>query len=290
VVATFVIFLREGIEASMIVAILLAYLDKIGQRRHFVDVLSGVAAALVLAGAGGAVAYVTIRDYAGSRVQTIFETCTYLLAAVILTYMTFWMRNHSRTISAELRSKTESAMSGGQRRGLFLLAFQAVGREGLETVVFTLAIVFSTSAHGALLGGGIGLVGAMAIAFAIYRLGKQINVGVFFKVVGALLMVFAAGLLVDAAENLQQLGWLPVLTHPLWNSGHVLSEDSAFGDVVHSFFGYVSRPTVLEVLVWVAYIAVALTAFLGIWGRLLQRALPATVRNERSRRSAADAG
>ena len=289
-VATFVIFLREGIEASMIVAILLAYLDKIGQRRHFVDVLSGVAAALVLAGAGGAVAYVTIRDYAGSRVQTIFETCTYLLAAVILTYMTFWMRNHSRTISAELRSKTESAMSGGQRRGLFLLAFQAVGREGLETVVFTLAIVFSTSAHGALLGGGIGLVGAMAIAFAIYRLGKQINVGVFFKVVGALLMVFAAGLLVDAAENLQQLGWLPVLTHPLWNSGHVLSEDSAFGDVVHSFFGYVSRPTVLEVLVWVAYIAVALTAFLGIWGSLLQRALPATVRNERSRRSAADAG
>jgi high-affinity iron transporter len=267
VVATFVIFLREGIEASMVVAILLAYLDKIGQRRHFVDVLSGVGAALVLAGAGGVAAYLTIRTYAGSRVQTVFETCTYLLAAVVLTYMTFWMRNHARTFSSELRARTSTALSGGARRGIFLLAFQAVGREGLETVVFTLAIVFSTSAAGSMAGGAIGLVGALAVAFAVYRLGKQINVALFFKVIGALLMVFAAGLLVDAVENMQQLGWLPVLTHPLWNSGHVLSEDSALGDVVHSFFGYVSRPTVLEVAVWVLYVAVAVTAFLGLWSR-----------------------
>jgi high-affinity iron transporter len=267
VVATFVIFLREGIEASMIVAILLAYLDKIGQRRHFVDVLSGVGAALVLAGAGGVAAFLTIRTYAGSRVQTVFETCTYLIAAAVLTYMTFWMRNHAPTFSRELRARTSTALSGAARRGIFLLAFQAVGREGLETVVFTLAIVFSTSAAGSLAGGAVGLVGALAVAFAVYRLGKQINVALFFKVIGALLMVFAAGLLVDAVENMQQLGWLPLLTHPLWNSGHVLSQDSALGDVVHSFFGYVSRPTVLEVAVWLLYVAVAVTAFLGLWSR-----------------------
>jgi high-affinity iron transporter len=267
VVATLVIFLREGIEASMIVAILLAYLDRIGQRRHFVDVFSGVACALVLAAGGGVAVYSPVRAWSGTRVQTIFETATYLLAAAVLTYMTFWMRNHSRTINAELTTKTETALNSGARRGLFLLAFQAVGREGLETVVFTLAIIFSTSAKGAAWGAGIGLALALGCAFAIFKLGKRINVAVFFKVVGALLMVFAAGLLVDAVENLQQLGWLPVLTRPLWNSGGLLSEDSAFGDIIHSFFGYVSRPTPLELGVWVVYAAVAVTAFLGLWHR-----------------------
>ncbi len=265
----------------MIIAILLAVLDKIGQRRHRADVFAGVGAALLLSAAGGIAAYFTIRTYAGSRVQTIFETCTYVLAAAVLTYMTFWMRNHARTISSELRERTTSALSSGQRRGLFLLAFQAVGREGLETVVFTLAIVFSTSTSGALGGAGLGLVVSLVIAFAVYRLGKQINVAVFFKVIGAVLMVFAAGLLVDTVENLQELGWLPMVSHPLWNSGHLLSEDSALGDVVHSFFGYVSQPTVLEVIVWIGYIAVAVTAFLGLWSRLGRRLAPATIADRR---------
>src|SRR5258708_15858610 len=103
-VATFVIFLREGVEASMIVAILLAYLNRSGKRRHFRDVFAGVAAALILAGAGGLAAYFTIRTYAGSRVQSIFETVTYLLAAPVLTYMTFWMRSHARGLKRELHS------------------------------------------------------------------------------------------------------------------------------------------------------------------------------------------
>src|SRR5258708_12901105 len=92
--ATFVIFLREGVEASMIVAILLAYLNRSGKRRHFRDVFAGAAAALILAGAGGLAAYFTIRPYAGSRVQSIFETVTYLLAAPVLTYMTFCLPSH----------------------------------------------------------------------------------------------------------------------------------------------------------------------------------------------------
>ncbi|HUO47255.1 MAG TPA: FTR1 family protein [Acidimicrobiales bacterium] len=273
-VATFVIFLREGIEASMIVAILLAYLDRIGQRRHFVDVLAGVGAALVLAAGAGVIAYVTIHTYAGSTAQTIFETVTYLLAAVVLTYMTFWMRNHARSFSADLQAKTEAAVSKGERRGLFLISFQAVGREGVETVVFTLAIVFSTSAKGAMTGALVGLLVALGVAFAVYRLGKRLNVALFFKVIGALLMVFAAGLLVDAVENMQQLGWLPVLTHPMWNTNGFLDEGSTLGDIVHSFFGYVGQPTPLEVAVWVGYVLIAVTAFLGLWRR--PRPVPAT--------------
>ncbi len=270
-VATFVIFLREGIEASMIVAILLAYLQQIGQRRYFRDVFLGVAAALILSGGAGVAAYFTIRTYAGSRVQTIFETATYLLAAVLLTYMTFWMRNHARQFTSELRARTDEALTGGARRSIGFIAFQAVGREGVETVVFTLAIVFSTSAASAMTGAVTGLVISLALAFFIYRLGRRINVVAFFKVVGALLMVFAAGLLVDAVENLQHLGWLPFLTRPLWNSGRLLSEESALGDVVHSFFGYVSQPNPLEVMTWVLYVAVAVTAFLGLWSRLRRR-------------------
>jgi high-affinity iron transporter len=262
VAATFVIFLREGIEASMIVAILLASLDRLGQRRHFRDIYAGVAAALVLVAAGGAAAYLTIRTYAGSRVQTIFETATYLVAAAVLTAMTFWMRNHAPRLSAELRERTEAALDGRTRWGLGLLAFQAVGREGLETMVFTLAIVFASGTHGPLAGGAAGLAVSLAVAFAIYRLGKRINVAVFFKVIGALLMVFAAGILVDAVENLQQLGWLPILTHTMWNTHRQLSENSALGDIFHSFFGYSDAPTVGQAVVYVAYLAVTVTAFL----------------------------
>jgi high-affinity iron transporter len=262
--ATLVIFLREGVEASMIVAILLAYLSRIGRREHFRDVSLGVGAALILATAGGAVAYETIRSYDGSRVQTIFETVTFLVAATVLTYMTFWMRAHARSLSRELRERAEAALDGRARWGLGLLAFQAVGREGLETVVFTLAIIFSTSTAGALTGAAIGLAGALGVAFVIYRLGHRLNLGRFFTVIGLLLMIFAAGLLADAVENLQQLGWLPLLDSPMWHSAALLSEDSSFGDVLHSFFGYSDAPTPLQLLVYVGYLAAVIVAFLGL--------------------------
>jgi high-affinity iron transporter len=269
--ATLVIFLREGVEASMIIAILLAYLNRIGRREHFRDVFVGVGAALLLATAGGLAAYLTIRSYDGSRVQTIFETVTYLVAATVLTYMTFWMRKHARSLSKELRARADAALDGRARWGLGLLAFQAVGREGLETVVFTLAIVFSTSTAGALSGAVIGLAGSLGIAFVIYRLGHKLKLARFFTVIGVLLMVFAAGLLADAVENLQQLGWLPVLDAPLWHSARLLSEDSALGDVLHSFFGYSDAPTPLQVLIYAGYLTLVVLVYLGVRTRLAGR-------------------
>ncbi len=273
-IPTFVIFLREGVEASIIVAILLSYLDQIGQRRHFRDVFIGVAAALVVMLVGGIAAFLAIRTYAGSTAQTVFETVTYLVAAAVLTYMTFWMQAHSRTMSAELQRRSEDALEGRTRWGLGLLAFQAVGREGLETMVFTLAIVFASTnqaptaarGHGLLLGAVLGLLVALGIAYAIFKLGKRLNLGLFFRIVGVVLMVFAAGLLVDAVENMQQLGWLPFLDHTLWNSSRYLSESSSIGDVFHSLLGYADHPTVLQAIVWVTYLGVATTAFI-VMGR-----------------------
>jgi len=284
-IPTFVIFLREGIEASMIVAILLAYLDKINQRRHFRDVFVVVAAAMVLVLGGGIAAYFVIKQYEGSTVQTIFETITFLVAATVLTYMTFWMQSHSRTMSADLRRRSEEALNGRARFGLGLLAFQAVGREGLETMVFTLAIVFASSSqaatpthgHGLLFGALLGLAVALAIAYAIFKLGRRLNLGLFFRVIGVVLMVFAAGLLADAVENMQQLGWLPFLGHRLWDSSTFLNEDSSIGDVFHSLLGYADQPTVLQVIVWVTFVAVTSTLFIRMGRRASRPKGPSVV-------------
>jgi high-affinity iron transporter len=278
-IPTFVIFLREGVEASMIVAILLAYLDKIGQRRHFRDVFAGVAAAMVVVVAGGVAAYLVIKQYDGSTVQTVFETITYLVAAMVLTYMTFWMQAHSRTMSSDLQRRSEEALNGKARFGLGVLAFQAVGREGLETMVFTLAIVFASSRQAAtpvhgkllLLGAVLGLVVALAVAYAIFKLGRRLNLGLFFRTIGVVLMVFAAGLLADAVENMQQLGWLPFFGHTLWNTSGYLSEGSSLGDVFHSLLGYADQPTLLQVIVWVTFVSLSATLFIRM-GRRAARA------------------
>ena len=246
----------------MIIAILLAYLNRVGLRKHFRDVFIGVGAAMVLAAGGGAAAYLTIRTYDGSTVQTVFETITYLIAAAALTYMTFWMRSHARGLSGELRARADAAMSKGARTGLAVLAFQAVGREGLETVVFTLAIAFSTNGASTLIGASIGLAIAIAIAFAVYKLGHRLNLGRFFAIVGALLMFFGAGLLADAVQNMQELGWLPFGTRTLWNTSGFISESGTLGDIAHSFFGYADSPTVLQLAVYATYLAVALIFFL----------------------------
>jgi len=255
----------------MIVAILLAYLDRAGQRRHFRDVFAGVAVALVLVTAGGVAAFELIHRYSGSRVQTIFETVTYVIAAVVLTYMTFWMQRHARTISRELEARSERAMSRGARVGLGLLAFQAVGREGVETAVFTLAIVFASSSQAAththslwlLVGAAAGTAVALGISWWIYKLGHRINLGRFFRVLGAILLVFAAGLIADATEGLQQLGWLPQ-GHVLWNTSGLLSESSTIGDLFHSLLGYADHPTLLQGLAWVTYVLLAVAGFVYV--------------------------
>jgi high-affinity iron transporter len=256
----------------MIVAILLAYLQRIGQRRHFGDVFSGVAAALVLTIGGGVAAFFLIRHYDGSNVQTYFETATYLLAAMILTYMTFWMQLHAKGLSKELEHRSDHALSKGKRWGLGLLAFQAVGREGLETMVFTLAIIFASDrqaaspVHGKLLliGAGLGLALALGVAFAIFKLGAKLNMRKFFRVLGILLMVFAAGLLADAIENMQQLHWLRFGGHVLWNTSGTVSESSNFGDALHSLLGYADHPTVLQACVWVVYLVVSTILFIRV--------------------------
>jgi high-affinity iron transporter len=261
VIPAFVIFLREGVEASTIVAIVLSYLAQIGQRKHFRDIYIGVGAAVLMAFGGAFVVYALIKNYEGSFVQTVFEGCTYIVAAVILAYMTYWMRGHSRTMAIDLRKSVQNVLSGRTRFGLSLLAFQSVGREGLETAVFTLALIYSSSGLDVFGGAVLGFALSMVISIGVYQFGRHLNFRIFFNTVSLLLMLFGAGLITNAVQNFQSLGWLPVLYGHLWNTEALLSTKTATGDILHVLFGYSSSPTQLQLLAYIVYLAFALTIY-----------------------------
>lgn len=251
--ATFVLFLREGLEASLIISILFAALRQLGQMRKARAVWIGTGLAILGSMVGGVALYITIHDYVGSTFQTVFETVTYLVAVVLLTTMTFWMQRHSRSLKREITAQASAAGSGF---ALGLLAFSTVGREGLETAVFTLAFAFQTNGFLLLIGALLGLLAAIGLSAMIYRLGYRLDFRLFFRVMGILLLIFAAGLLGDAIQNMQQLGWITFGMPVLWNTAHVLSEDSTLGDILHTFLGYAEAPTLLQGIMYVAYLLI----------------------------------
>jgi high-affinity iron transporter len=142
-------------------------------------------------------------------------------------------------------------------------------------MVFTLAIIFASDRQGAspvhgkllLIGAFLGLAVALGIAFAIFKLGAKLNMRRFFRILGIVLMVFAAGLLADAVENMQQLHWLNFGGHVLWNTSGTISEASSFGDVLHSLLGYADHPTELQAFVWFIYLAVSTVLFIRLGRR-----------------------
>jgi high-affinity iron transporter len=252
-IATFILFLREGLEASLIVSILFAALRQLGQTRQMRAVWIGVILAVVGALLGGLALYFTIREYVDTTFQTIFETATYVVAVVLLTTMTFWMQKHSRTMKQELVAKASGATSGF---AFGLLAFTSVGREGLESAFFTLAFAFQTNALLLLSGAVLGVLAAIGLCILIYRLGYRLNYRIFFRVLGIVLIFFAAGLLGDAIQNLQELGWITIGTHTLWSTAHILSEESPLGDLLHGIVGYSEAPTLLQGFFYMAYLLI----------------------------------
>jgi high-affinity iron transporter len=253
-IATFVLFLREGLEASLIVSILFAALRQLDQMEKARAVWIGVILAIAVSLLGGAALFVTVHNYVGTTFQTIFETITFLVAVILLTSMTFWMQKHSRSLKREITAK---ASASGSAFALGLLAFSTVGREGLETAVFTLAFAFRTNALLLLIGAFLGLLASIALCVMIYRLGYRLDFRIFFRIMGILLLFFAAGLLGDAVQNMQQLGWITFGTTPLWNTAHILSEDSTLGDMLHTFLGYAEAPTVLQGMIYALYLLIA---------------------------------
>jgi high-affinity iron transporter len=266
---SFLIFLREGIEGSMICAILLTYLAAGGHRELFRWVFGGAAVAVLGSLAAGSVLYVLVKDsFVNSTAQTWFETGTFGLAVVVLTYMTFWMKRHARYMASTLRAQAEAAVAGGSAAALALVALVTVGREAVETTIFLLAIAFQSSPLQLVLGAVAGLALSLAASFGIYRMGMRLDLRRFFTWVGAALMVVAAGLLANLVQNLQELDVLPGGGHPLWDTSGILPTDGRpgilgnIGDILHGLIGYAASPTALQVLVYVAFLGVGLWAFL----------------------------
>lgn len=265
---SFLIFAREGIEGTLICAILLTLLAAAGRRDLFRWVLLGAAAAVVAAAGVGVVLWTVSRDaFVGSTAQTWFETVVFLVAVAVLTYMTFWMRRHARTMGREIRERAAGAVAGGSALALALIAFATVGREAVETVLFLLAVAYQTSPLQVLVGAAAGLSLAFAVGFAMYRYGVRVNLGKFFTVIGSLLLLVAAGLLANAVQNLQELRVLPGGSMTLWNMSGALPDDQGVGDVLHGLLGYSAAPTLLQLLVWLAFLGAGLWLFLRVPSR-----------------------
>lgn len=256
--ATYILFLREGLEASLIVSMIFAVLRQLDQMKQARAVWIGVGLALLGSLLSGVLLFSLIHAYADTVGQTIFETFTYLLAVILLTGMTFWMQQHSRTLKQDIARQAQVAGSGF---AFGLLAFTFVGREGVETAFFTLALAFQTNSWLLLLGGLLGLLSAVVLCVLIYRLGYHLNYRLFFRVMGIILLVFAAGLLSDAVQNMQQLNWITFGLTPLWNTSRFLSESSNIGDLLHSFVGYAEAPTVLQGALYALFLVITCSLF-----------------------------
>ncbi len=262
-VGSLLIFAREGLEGTLICSILLTYLASAGRRDLFRYVFLGAGVAVVLATAGGVLLWVVSRDaFIDSTAQAWFETGVFAVAVSVLTYMTFWMRRHSRNMGRELREKVSDAVSGGSGIALGLIAFVTVGREAVETVIFLLAIAYQSSPLQLVIGAVIGLAIALSVSYAMFRVGLRLNLGRFFAIVGSLLMVVAAGLLADGVQNLQELRVLPGASWTLWNMSGTLPDDTGIGDVLHGLVGYSAAPTALQAVIWACFLGVGLVLFL----------------------------
>jgi high-affinity iron transporter len=265
--ASFVIALREGIEAALIVSIVLAYLKQLGATDRSRLVWWGTAFAILLSAAVGTAIFVAGAEFTG-KAEEIFEGLVTLAAVGVLTWMIFWMRRQGARIKSELQEKVDTALVTG---GLALagLAFFAVLREGIETALFLFAAASGTAVEGAdvapttqIAGAVLGLALAIALGVLLYRGGVRMNLRSFFRVTGLLLIVVAAGLFAFALHELQEAGWLPLLDAHAFDVSSSLPDDVGAGAVLRGLVGYNADPTWLEVVAWAGYLAVVGGLFL----------------------------
>jgi len=250
--ASALITFREGLEAALVVGIVLGYLRKMGHSEQQRHVWWGVIAAVAVSLAAALGLQAVGAGFEG-RGEEIFEGVTMLLAAGVLTWMIFWMQSQSRQIRGRLEADVEQAITRRGSRGLFFLAFVAVVREGIETALFLGATVMSTSPGETLIGGLLGLVVAVVLGWLVFTASVRLDLGGFFRVTSALLLLVAAGLVAHGVHELQEAAVLPVVVEHLWNLNPVLSETSTAGTMLKSLFGYNGNPSLLEVVSYAVY-------------------------------------
>ncbi len=269
--AAFLVALREGIEATLIISILLAYLKQIGARDRQNLVWWGTGLAIVVSVLVGTVVFAAGAEFEGEA-EAVFEGLVTLTAVGVLTWMIFWMRRQGARVKSELQERVDTALLTGGF-ALAALAFVAVLREGVETALFIFAAAKGTAVDSGgvgsqVIGATLGLAVAVGIGVLIYRGGLKLNLRSFFRITGLLLIVVAAGLFGFALHELQEAGWLPMLAGTAFDVSSALPDDSGVGGILRAIFGYQANPTWLEVVGWIGYLVII--------GGLFLRSSPAT--------------
>jgi high-affinity iron transporter len=262
VFGAFVTLLREGFEATLLIAIVLAYLVKIGRREDFRQVWYGVGAAIAVSLIVAGALFLTAGELEGTA-EYVFEGTAMWVAVGFLTYMVLWMRRESRTVAQGIRRGVDSAVEKGSQLALISLVFVMVVREGIETALFIFGITQTSTPLQVALGAALGIAAAVALGYAVYAGGKRINLGIFFKVTGVLLILVAAGLLAHGVAEFQEAGLLPELM-PLWDvsGAPVVGEATLVSGLLTAFFGWDPEANLLELIAWASYLIAVGYAFL----------------------------
>ena len=252
--AAFLIMLREGIEAALIVGIMAGYTVRRGNAKALPAIWAGVLAA-VAASAVGALILTRTGQELPERAQEIFEAGIALIAVALLLSMALWVRRAGRGLKTEIEHALDQSLESNTGRwssALFLSAFLIVGREGLESAMFLVAITQQTSGPGMLFGALAGIAASVLVGFAIFRLGLKINLGRFFRITGAFVILVAAGLAAKAVHHLHEAGIWNSLQGTAFDLSGVLPTDSILGSVLAGLLGFNPTPSWGEVIVYLA--------------------------------------
>ncbi len=253
-IAEFVIGFREALEAALIIGIILGYLKKTNQLEQANRVYVGVAAG-VLASAFTALAFNALSFEFTGVTEMVFEGATMLIAAVVLTWMIFWM-GKQRQIASNIQKAVDKSITGG----LTLLAFIAVYREGFEMVLFLNALAFESKTN-PLLGALGGMLAAALLGVLVYEVELRLNVKKLFQATSVLLILFAAGLVAHGVHEFQEAGAINAFSSQAWNTQWLLDDKTSLGSLFGALFGYSHDPSWLEVGAYAFYLTVMLYAF-----------------------------
>lgn len=254
-IESFIIALREGIEAALIVGIILGYLKKTGALSQAKPVYYGVGLGIAASIAVAAL-FVSLSVEFEGKPEQVFEGSTMFLAAAILTTMILWMHQNSKQYSDDLKRQVDSAMGRTKSYGLASLAFISIFREGIETVLFLGSASFTSTGVQILIGGALGLLLAVLIGFAIMRYSVRLNLKTFFDVTGVLLIFFAAGLIAHGIHEFEEAGVFNPLVEHVYDINWLVNGDSTAGQLLGTLFGYDPSPSMAQIIGYLGYWAI----------------------------------
>ena len=249
----FLLSLREGLEAALIIGIVLGVINKIKRPELAWTVFQGVGVAGILSIAAAIGLNLVGMKFEG-RGEEIFEGIAMLLAAGVLTWMIFWMHHSARGLKAEIEAKTSRAVRSVGSNGLFALAFLAVFREGIELALFLLAVRSTSSPLETLIGAVFGLTGAAILGWALFTSTLNLNLRSFFRVTNVLLIIFAAGLVAVGVHEFNEAGLIPPVIEHVWDVNGILSDQSELGLLLKALVGYNGNPSLTEVIAYLTYV------------------------------------